>query len=137
MKLSKNRLNGDFYKPVALLLVIVEQLRVELNINMMELDDQNFEEEILKSEKLVLVSFWRPGCGPCLTMEPIIEEVAKEFNNRVEVGKLNIIENPETAKVYGIPATPTLIIFKDGKPIEKAVGLRPKQILIDKLNSLL
>jgi thioredoxin 1 len=104
---------------------------------MIELNDQNFEEEVLKKEKLVLVSFWRPGCGPCLTMEPIIEEIAKEFNNRIEVGELNIAENPETTKAYRIPATPTLIIFKDGKPIEKAVGLRPKQILIDKLNSLI
>lgn len=104
---------------------------------MLELNDQNFEKEVLKSERLVLVSFWRPGCGPCLTMEPIIEEVARELKDRVEVGKLNIIENPETAKLYGIPATPTLIIFKNGKPIEKAVGLRARQILIDKLNSLL
>jgi len=104
---------------------------------MIELNDQNFEEEVLKKEKLVLVSFWSPGCGPCLKMEPIIEEIAKEFNNRVEVGKLNITENPEITKTYRIPATPTLIIFRDGKPIEKAVGLRPKQILIDKINSLI
>ena len=104
---------------------------------MMELDDQNFGKEVLENSKMVLVSFWSPGCGPCLKMEPIIEELAKEFEGRVEVGKLNIIENPEIAKMYGVPATPTFIIFKDGKPIEKAVGLRPKQILIDKLNSLL
>ena len=70
-------------------------------------------------------------------MEPVIEEVAKELKNRIKVGKLNVIENPETAKLYGIPATPTLIIFKNGEPIEKAVGLRQKQLLIDKLNSLL
>lgn len=104
---------------------------------MLELDDQNFEKEVLKSEKLVLVDFWRPGCGPCLAIEPVIEEVAKEFKDQVVVGKLNIMEGPETARAYGIPATPTLIIFKNGKAIEKAVGLRPKQILIDKLNSLL
>ncbi len=104
---------------------------------MLELNDQNFEKEVLKSEKVVLVDFWRPGCKPCFMMEPIIEEMAKEFEGRVQVGKLNIFENPEAAKVYGIPATPTLIIFKEGKPIERAVGLRPKQVLIDKLNSLL
>lgn len=103
----------------------------------MELNEQNFESEVLKSEKPVLVNFWRPGCGPCLTMEPIIEEVAKELDGRVVVGNLNIFENLEIAKTYGIPATPTFIIFKDGKAIEKAVGLRPKQLLIDKLNSLL
>lgn len=105
--------------------------------NMLELDNQNFEEKVLKNEKLVLVDFWRPGCKPCLTMEPIIEEVAKELEGRVEVGKLNVMENPEIAKTYAIPATPALIIFKEGEPIEKAIGLRSKQVLIDKLNSLL
>lgn len=104
---------------------------------MLELNDQNFEEKVLKSEKLVLINFWRPGCGPCLTMDPIIEEIAEEFKGRVEVGKLNTFENPEAVKTYRIPATPTIIIFKNGKPIEKAVGLRPKQLLVDKLNSLL
>jgi len=104
---------------------------------MLELDDQNFEEKVLQNEKLVLVDFWRPGCGPCLTMEPVIKEVAQELGDRVVVGKLNIMENPEIANTYKIPATPALIIFKNGKPIEKAVGLRPKQVLIDKLNSLL
>ena len=104
---------------------------------MVELNDQNFETEVLKNEKLVLVSFWRPGCGPCLTMDQIIEGVAKELEGRVMVGKLNILENLEIAKTYGIPATPTLIIFKNGQPVEKAVGLRSKQVLINKLNSLL
>jgi len=104
---------------------------------MLELNDQNFEKEVLKSKKLVLVNFWRPGCKPCLIMEPVIEEVAKELEGRVEVGKLNVMENPEIAKAYTIPATPALIIFKEGKAIEKAVGLRSKQVLINKLNSLL
>jgi len=104
---------------------------------MIELNDQNFEKEVLKNKKLVLVSFWKLGCKPCLVMDLIIEEIAKEFKERLKIGKLNVFENPVTAKAYGIPATPTLIIFKDGKPIEKAVGLRSKQILIDKLNSLL
>lgn len=104
---------------------------------MLELNDENFEREVLKSEQLVLVDFWMPGCKACLAMTPVIEEVAKELNDRVKAGKLNVAENPETAKVYKIPGVPTLIIFKDGKPIEKAVGLRPKQILIDKLNLLL
>ena len=103
---------------------------------MLELDDENFGKEVLKSEQLVLVYFWRPGCGPCLKLDPVIEEVAKEFEGRVMVGKLNIFESPEIATKYGIPATPTLIILKNGEPIERAVGLRSKQTLIDKLNSL-
>ncbi len=104
---------------------------------MIELSDQNFEKEVLKSEKLVLVNFWKPGCKPCLIMNPIIEQIAKEFKERLKVGEINIFKSLETAKTYRIPATPTFIIFKNGKPIEKAVGLRSKQILINKLNSLL
>ncbi|MFH1423550.1 MAG: thioredoxin domain-containing protein [Candidatus Nealsonbacteria bacterium] len=104
---------------------------------MLEFNDENFEEEVLKSEKLVLVDLWRPGCGACLIMAPVIEELAKEFEGRVKVGKLNVFENPETARSYKIPAVPTFIIFKGGKPIEKAVGLRLKQVLSDKLNSLI
>jgi len=103
---------------------------------MLELNDENFKKEVLESKQLALVDFWRPGCRACLTMMPIIEEVAEEFKVRVRVGKLNINENPETARLYRIPAVPTIIIFKDGQPIEKAVGLRPKQVLVDKLNSL-
>lgn len=104
---------------------------------MLELNDENFEREVLKNEQLVLVDFWRPGCGACLAMFPVIEQMAEEFKGGAKIGKLNIAENPETAKVYKIPGVPTFIIFKGGKPIEKAVGLRPKQILIDKLNSLI
>lgn len=104
---------------------------------MLELNDENFEKEVLQNEQPVLVDFWSPGCGACLIMVPIIEEMAKKFKGRVKIGKLNIAENLETAKVYKIPGVPTFIIFKNGKPIEKAVGLRPEQILIDKLNSLI
>ena len=108
-----------------------------IRINMLELNDENFEEEVLKSEKLVLVVFGQPGCGACLTMAPIIEELAEEFGDRIKVGKLNVAENPATAQAYKIPAVPTFIIFKGGKPIEKAVGLRSKRVLADKLNSLI
>jgi len=103
---------------------------------MLELNDENFRKEVLESKELTLVSFWRPGCSACLMMAPVIEEVSREFEGRAKVGMLNIIENPESAKLYKIPAVPTLIIFKDGKPVEKAVGLRQKQALINKLDSL-
>ena len=104
---------------------------------MLELNDENFEEEVIKSEQLVLVDFWSPVCSPCLVFGPIIEEIAKEFEDRVKVGKLNVLENLEIARQYKIMAIPTLIIFKDGKPTAGATGLRPKQIIVDKLNSLL
>ena len=104
---------------------------------MLELNDENFEEEVLKNKQIVLVDFWRPGCKACLVMDPIIDEIDKEVNNKAKIGKLNIFENPETAKKYKIPAVPVFIIFKNGESIQKAVGLRSKEILINKINSLI
>ena len=104
---------------------------------MIDFTDENFEQEVLKSNQIVLVDFWSPGCMPCLVMGPIIEVIAEEFKGRIKVGKLNVSENMQTARNYGILGVPTLLIFKNGKPIEKAVGLRPKETLTDKLNSLL
>jgi len=104
---------------------------------MMEVDDHNFEKEVLKSKKLVLVDFWSPWCRACSTMELVLERLAEEFRDKVEFRKLNIYQNPEIAKKYQIPATPTLIIFKDGKAVERAVGFRSDEVLINKLNSLL
>jgi len=104
---------------------------------MVGLTDQNFEEEVLKSEKPILVDFWSPTCPPCLILGPIIEEIAKEFEGKAKVGKLNVMENPEIAKKYEIVGIPTIIIFKDGEIKERTTGLKPKQIIVDKLNSLL
>lgn len=101
------------------------------------LTDQNFEQEVLKNDEPVLVDFWSPSCSPCLILGPIIEGVAKEFEGRAKVGKLNVMENPETAQRYKIVGIPTIIIFKNGEVKERATGLRSKQILSDKLNSLL
>lgn len=100
------------------------------------LNHQNFEQEVIKSDKPVLVDFWKPGCGPCITIKPIIEEIAQEFEGKAKVGRLNVAQNPQIAKNYKIMAVPTLIIFKDGEPKERAVGLRSKQVIADKLKSL-
>jgi len=99
--------------------------------------DENFEKEVINSGQLVLVDFWSPTCPPCLMLGPIIEEIAKEFEGRAKIGKLNVFENQETAEKYEIFAIPTIIIFKNGEIKERASGLRPKQVIIDKLNSLL
>ena len=101
------------------------------------LTDQNFEKEVLESKGLVLVDFWSPTCPPCLMLAPIIEEVAKEFEGKVKVGKLNVIENQITAQKYQIFSIPTIIIFKDGREIERMIGLRPKEAIVEKLEFFL
>ncbi|GAG01071.1 unnamed protein product [marine sediment metagenome] len=104
---------------------------------MLELTDQNFEQEVLKSDVSVLVDFWAPGCPPCEMIKPTIEEVAEEFEGKAKVGKLNVAENPEIAQQYKIMGVPTLIIFKNGKGIKRATGLRPKEAIVSALNSML
>lgn len=103
---------------------------------MIDLNDENFEAEVLNKKGLFLIDFWSPTCPPCQKMSLILDNVAQELGGKVGFGKLSIFEGPETAKKYKIPATPTIIIFRDGKVIERAVGLRSEQTLINKLNSL-
>ena len=104
---------------------------------MNELNDQNFEEKVIKSEKPVLVNFWSPICSICTILGLIIEEIAKDFKGKVKVGRLNIMESPKIASQYKIMGTPTIIIFKNGKSIERATGLRSKKAIINKLNSII
>jgi len=98
--------------------------------------DQNFEQEVLNSQKPVLVDFWAPWCGPCQMMGPIIEELAEELEGKVVVGKLNVDENPQMAQKYGVMSIPTLLIFKDGRVVEQFVGVQPKEVLKQVLLSL-
>jgi len=98
--------------------------------------DQNFEEEVLNSQKPVLVDFWAPWCGPCQMMGPIIEELAEELEGKVVVGKLNVDENPQMAQKYGIMSIPTLLVFKNGQVVEQFVGVQPKEVLKRVLLSL-
>jgi len=104
---------------------------------MVNLNDESFEQAIQNGDKLVLVDFWSQMCAPCLVMGPIIEEIAEEFEGKIKVGKLNVGENLEIARKYGIMAVPTFLIFKNSQEIERIIGARPKQFLVDKLNSLL
>ena len=96
-----------------------------------KLSTENFEKEVLKSEKPVLVDFYADWCGPCNAMAPVIEELAKELEGKVKVGKINVDENPDIAVEYNVMSIPTLIVFKNGKEEKRLVGLRNKEELIN------
>lgn len=94
------------------------------------LTDANFEEEVLKSDIPVLVDFWATWCGPCMMLAPTVEEIAKEYEGKVKVGKVNVDEAVELAKKYGIMSIPTLIIFKNGEISDKVIGFVPKEQIV-------
>lgn len=89
--------------------------------------DQNFEEEVLKSETPVVVDFWAEWCTPCRIVTPIIEELAKEYSGKVKVGKLNVDENPDASGTYHVMSIPTVMVFKKGQPVNSVVGAQSKE----------
>lgn len=103
----------------------------------MNFTDQNFQTEVLKSEKSVLVDFFAQWCGPCKALAPIIEELEKEYQGKAKVGSLDVDENMQTSTQYQVMSIPTLIIFKNGQAVERLIGLQSKKLLKDKLDNLL
>ena len=95
--------------------------------------DGNFSKEVLRSDKKVLVDFWAEWCGPCRMVAPVVEDIAKEYNDQIKVAKLNVDENQQTASRYGIMSIPTMLVMEDGKVKDKLVGYMPKNKLVNKL----
>jgi thioredoxin 1 len=95
--------------------------------------DQNFKAEVLDSATPVLVDFWAIWCGPCKMIAPVVEELAKEYNGKLKVAKMDVDANPKTAMDFGIRSIPTLLVFKGGTVVEQIVGAVPKRHLQDKL----
>jgi thioredoxin 1 len=91
--------------------------------------DDNFESEVIKSDKPVLIDFWAPWCGPCKAIGPIVEEIAGQYKDTVKVMKLNVDDSQKTAVTFGVRSIPTLIIFKGGKVADTLIGLVPKEKL--------
>ena len=94
----------------------------------------NFEQEVLKSELPVLVDFWAGWCGPCMMLAPVVEEIAKEYEGKVKVCKINVDEQGELAQKFGIMSIPTVLVFKDGQVKKQSVGFVPKEKLTELLN---
>ncbi|NIQ97464.1 MAG: thioredoxin [Desulfuromonadales bacterium] len=102
-----------------------------------QLSDDSFESEVLKSEVPVLVDFWASWCAPCKAIAPVVDSLAEEFDGKIKVGKVNVDENPATPGQYGVRGIPTLILFKDGNVVDQVVGAVPKNQLEGLINKAL
>ena len=106
--------------------------------NVVELTTENWEQEVVNSDKPVLVDFWAPWCGPCRALAPTIDKLADQFAGKLKVGKLNTDDSPDVAVRYGISGIPQVLIFKGGdQPREKVVGLQPEAALVKLVNRVL
>lgn len=103
----------------------------------LEFTDHNFNEKVIKSDKPVLVDFWAAWCGPCRMVGPVVDELAKEYAGKAEIGKVDVDNNQDISVEFGIRNIPTLLFFKNGEVVDKVVGVVPKEQLKEKLEALL
>ncbi len=103
----------------------------------LHISDDNFQKEVLESDKPVMVDFWASWCGPCLALAPIIDEIAETYSDKIKICKLNVDENQKTAMQYGIKGIPTILFFKNGQVVEQSVGLVPKDYLEDLIKKVI
>lgn len=102
-------------------------------MSVLTITKDNFENEVMKSDKPVLLDFWASWCGPCRMVSPLVDEIAEEVSDK-KVGKINIDEQPELAQAFSVMSIPTLVVIKDGKIVNKAVGAKPKSEILNMLN---
>lgn len=98
--------------------------------------DNTFQTDVIKSSVPVMVDFYADWCGPCRMLGPVIEELAEEYEGKIKVGKVNVDENPEISQTFGIQSIPTILFFKEGKVVDKTVGVQSKDTLQNKLDAL-
>ncbi len=101
--------------------------------NAVDVNDGNFQTEVIEADKLTIVDFWAPWCGPCRKLGPILDEIAGDFTDKVKVVKVNTDENMKTAKEFSISGLPSILIFKNGEAVERLVGLMPKSTLVSNI----
>ena len=101
-----------------------------------EYTDTNFQEKVLDSDKLTMIDFWAEWCGPCRAIGPVVEELAKEYEGKVNVGKVNVDQNPQLSVNYGITRIPAILFVKGGKVVDKLVGAQPKGNFVKKIEAL-
>jgi thioredoxin 1 len=99
--------------------------------------DASFENEVAKAAQPVLVDFWAEWCGPCRMIAPILENIADEYAGSLKITKLDVDNNPQTAMKYGVQSIPTLLLFKDGEPVERLIGYMPKERLLSRIRPYL
>ena len=100
---------------------------MDTNANLFHVGDQDFESNVLKADAPVIVDFWAPWCGPCRMVSPTIDELAKEYEGKLVVGKMNVDENQVPASQFNVMSIPTVMIFKDGKPVKSIIGAQGKE----------
>jgi thioredoxin 1 len=103
----------------------------------LQVNDGNFEDEIVKSKLPAMVDFWAPWCGPCRMVSPLVEELARQYDGRFKVAKMNVDENPSTPSRYGIRSIPTLLLFKDGQLVDTIVGAVGKAHIEEAMRKLM
>lgn len=102
---------------------------------MINLTNENFEKEVINSKKTILVDFWASWCGPCQMIAPIVEEISNEMSGKIEIGKLNVDEQPEIVIKYDVMSIPTLILFKEGKMVDTIIGYHTKKEILEFINA--
>ena len=100
-----------------------------------EFNDSNFQVEVLESDKLSMIDFWAEWCGPCRAIGPVVEELSKEFEGRVNIGKVNVDHNPQLSMNYGITSIPAILFIKNGQVVDKLVGAQPKHSFVKKIEA--